>query len=299
MLLPQRLELHDALLTASERVLADRMRQRYPDGLQDSASMMAAGAGTSASTVVRFFAKLGYPSMAEVRREARSQVTQQLQMPSQRMQATTGGQRSLMECVDDALMHDQHNLQATYDGLDWDAFEAIVQRICDCKGRVFVAAGNGSLAVSAHLAAHLNLCRPNVLDLRSVAPSVVDRLLWVGPDDVLLVFSIRRYSADSVVAVQHFHAQGAPVLAITDNPNSPVVPLATHWLRVETGNASPFDSYTSTAFLCNALISAVTQMLSIDVEQVLRKREAMWAGTLMESALQTQVPPQRRPRKPA
>lgn len=286
------------MLTASERVLADSMRAHYPNGLLDSASMMAAGVGTSASTVVRFFAKLGYPSMAEVRREARSQVTKLMQTPSQRSQVTIAGARSLTECVDDALMHDQHNLQATYQGLDWEAFEAFVQKVCACKGRVYVAAGNKSLPISMYLSSHLSVCRPNVLDLSTVAPSIVDQLLWVAPEDVLLVFSIRRYASESVQAAQHFHAHGAQVLAITDSPTSPVVPFASHWLRVETGNSSPFDSYTAAIFLCNALISAVTQVLSANVEQALRKRDAMWAAMPPESALRQALKPQRRKRKP-
>jgi DNA-binding MurR/RpiR family transcriptional regulator len=299
MLLPQRLDLHNETLTASERVLADSMRAHYPNGLLDSASMMAASVGTSASTVVRFFAKLGYPSMAEVRREARSQLTKLMQTPSQRSQATMTGERSLTECVDDTLMHDQYNLQATYQGLDWEALEAFVQKVCTGKGRIYVAAGNQSLPISMYLSSHLSVCRPNVLDLSTVAPSIVDQLLWVAPEDVLLVFSIRRYASESVQAAQHFHAHGAQVLAITDSPTSPVVHFANHWLRVETGNASPFDSYTAAIFLCNALISAVTQELKAQTDQALQKRDAMWDAIAPKSEWQREGQPQRRQRKPA
>ncbi len=79
MLLTERLAAHAAFLTASERALADDLLRHYPDGLLDSASAIASRTGTSASTVVRMFSKLGYGSLAEVRREARTEGTSRLQ----------------------------------------------------------------------------------------------------------------------------------------------------------------------------------------------------------------------------
>lgn len=277
MLLPQRIALHQASLTTSERALAQALSGRYPDGLLDSASLMAAGAGTSAATVVRFFAKLGYPSMADVRREARSQVTVRLQSPSQRSQATMGGDRSLMECVDDALQHDLHNVQATYQALDMEAYEAMVGAISHCTGRISVLAAENSTPVSIYLASHLNLCHPRVQELGSRAPFALDRLLWVDPQDVLLAFSIRRYSPTTLNVVRHFQAQGATVLVITDSLAAPVVKYAQHCLVVETANASPFDSYTAAFSVCNALVSGVAQQMKEPLSHTLQRRDAMWA----------------------
>ena len=277
MLLPQRIQFHHAALTASERTLAQALSGRYPDGLLDSASLMAASAGTSAATVVRFFAKLGYSSMADVRREARSQVTVRMQNPSQRSSATIGGNRSLLECVDDTLMHDLHNVQTTYEELDWEAFEAIVCAICDCTGRISVLAGENSMPVSLYLASHLNLCHPRVQELGSRAPFAIDRMLWVEPNDVLLAFSIRRYSPNTQHAVRQFHAQGAKVLAITDSMAAPIVKFAHHSLLVQTANASPFDSYTAAFFVCNAIVSAVAQRRKDAVAETLQRRDGMWS----------------------
>jgi DNA-binding MurR/RpiR family transcriptional regulator len=278
MLLTERLALHAATLTTSERALADDLQRHYPDGLLDSASGIAARTGTSASTVVRLFAKLGYASLAEVRREARSEVTVLLQTPAQRTLATIGRDRSLAECVDDALLHDQHNLNATRQGLDMAAFEAVATAISRCEGRVFVMAEKNSMPVSSYLTTHLNMCRPNVQELGAGAPFAVDRLLWIEPRDLLLVFTIRRYSNGAVLAAQQFRAQGCTVLAITDSAAAPIVACAQHSLLVGTANASPFDSYTAAFFLCNALVSAVAQLRHDEVAQTLQRRDALWTG---------------------
>ncbi|MDA8444024.1 MurR/RpiR family transcriptional regulator [Paracidovorax valerianellae] len=276
MLLTERLVLHASTLTASERALADDLQRHYPDGLLDSASAMASRAGTSASTVVRLFAKLGYASLAEVRREARSEVTVLLQTPAQRTRATIGSDRTLAECVDDALLHDQHNLTATRQGLDMAVFGAVVNAVSGCKGRVFVMAEKNSVPVSSYLTTHLNMCRPQVLELGAGAPFAVDRLLWTQPQDVLLVFTIRRYSNGALLAAQHFRQQGCTVIAITDSAAAPIVACAHHSLLVATANASPFDSYTAAFFLCNALVSAVAQQRHGEVAQTLQRRDALW-----------------------
>lgn len=278
MLLPERLTAHAEFLTTSERALAEDLRQHYPGGLLDSASAIAARTGTSASTVVRLVAKLGYDSLAVLRREARSEVTARLLTAGQRANATIGSDRSLSECVDDALLHDQHNLAATRQGLDMPAFEAMVQTLAQSPGRVFVLAEKNSAPVAAYLATHLNLCRPGVHELGSGSPFMVDRLLWTAPEDVLLVYTVRRYSAGTLQAARHFRETGCQVLVMTDSLNAPVLPHASQRLLVHTANASPFDSYTAAFFLSNALVSAVAQQRHASVSALLQRRDALWKG---------------------
>jgi len=225
---------------------------------------------------VRLFAKLGYASYAEAQREARAEVTALLQTAGQRAPVTIGAERTLQQCVDDALLHDQHNLAATRDGLNLAAFEAMATCLAQDKGRVHVLAQINSAPVGSWLALHLNMCRPGVQELGAGAMDTTDQLLWVQPDDVLLVFSIRRYASGPAKVAQHFRDAGAQVLAITDSPAAPVATLAHHHLQVHTSNASPFDSYTAAFFLCNALVSAVAQLRHGAVPQVLARRDSLW-----------------------
>ena len=275
-LLTERLARHHADLTGSERALAEALQRDYPHALLESATALAARNGTSASTVVRLFAKLGYASYAEAQREARAEVTALLQTAGQRAPVTIGAERTLQQCVDDALLHDQHNLSATREGLNLAAFEAMATCLAQDKGRVHVLAQINSAPVGSWLALHLNMCRPGVQELGAGAMDTTDQLLWVQPDDVLLVFSIRRYASGPAKVAQHFRDAGAQVLAITDSPAAPVATLAHHHLQVHTSNASPFDSYTAAFFLCNALVSAVAQLRHGAVPQVLARRDTLW-----------------------
>ncbi|EJE50829.1 transcriptional regulator [Acidovorax sp. CF316] len=275
-LLPERLARQGAGLTASERALAEALERDYPHALLESATSLATRTGTSASTVVRLFAKLGYGSYAEAQREARAEVTALLQTAGQRAPVTIGTRRSLQQCVDDALLHDQHNIGATRDGLDMAAFEAIANRLAQEKGRVFVLAQINSAPVAAWLALHLNMCRPGVHELGAGAVAATDQLLWVQPDDVLLAFSIRRYASGPVKVAQRFREAGGQVLALTDSASAPLATLAHERILVRTSNASPFDSYTAAFFLCNALVSAVAQLRHAAVSEALKRRDTLW-----------------------
>lgn len=273
-----RLAREAATLTVRERELADALTRGYPHVLLESATALAAQHGTSASTVVRLFAKLGYASYADAQREARASVTAMLPTAGQRATATIGGKRTLRACLDDALTHDQHNLAATHEGLDIAAFEAIARLLAGAKGRLFVLAQKNSAPVSAWLTLHLNMCRPDVQELGAGAVTATDAVLWVEPDDVLLTFSIRRYSSAPASIARAFRERGARVVAICDSPAAPLVPLSDHHLLVRTTNASPFDSYTAAFFLCNALVSAVAQLRQPAVIEALQRRDALWKG---------------------
>ena len=292
-LLPERLAHPEAGLTASERTLAGALERDYPHALLESATALAGRTGTSTSTVVRLFAKLGYGSYAEAQREARAEMTALLQTAGQRAPVTIGTRRSLQQCVDDALLHDQHNITATHDGLDMAAFEAMTTLLAKDRGRVFVLAQINSAPVAAWLTLHLNMCRPGVQELGVGAAAATDQLLWVQPGDVLLAFSIRRYASGPVQVAERFRAAGGQVLTITDSATAPLAVLAHHRLLVRTSNASPFNSYTAAFFLCNALVSAVAQLRHAEVSEVLAQRDKLWQE--VEAHLLADQAPGRRP----
>ncbi|RZJ55739.1 MAG: MurR/RpiR family transcriptional regulator [Acidovorax sp.] len=296
-LLIERLARQSAELTASERALAEALGRDYPHALLESATALAARNGTSASTVVRLFAKLGYASYAEAQREARGEVTALLQTAGQRAPVTIGTERSLQQCVDDALLHDQHNITATRDSLDMAAFEAMARRIAQTEGRIFVLAQINSAPVAAWLALHLNMCRPGVHELGAGAVAATDQLLWVQPEDTLLVFSIRRYASGPVKVAQRFRDAGAQVLAITDSPAAPLAALARHLVQVRTSNASPFDSYTAAFFVCNALVSAVAQLRHAQVSESLKRRDTLWKDVEDQQLIVAEQPVRRTSRK--
>lgn len=256
----QRIAAYDRKFTSSEALLVEAIQARYPHGLLESARGLAKEVGTSASTVVRLLAKLGYASYAEAQVEARSEVMARLASPGQRAQAVAVGDTSARGALANALLHDQHNLASTFAAIEDKDFDAAVRLLTTRRARVHLLGLRQGQVLIAHLALHLSLCLPHVraLSLQSVL-SVDEQVLSVDENDVLLLVTTRRHSLSISRIARHFRDHGAHVIAITDSALAPAAQMAHPCFIMQTSSASPFDSYTAGLTFCNALVAAVAQ----------------------------------------
>lgn len=263
-------------LTKSERRLIAELQAQHPQGLLESATSLAKKVGTSASTVVRLLAKLGYESYAQAQMEARLEVSALLASPSARADASLDGDISVRTCLNNALLHDQHNLAATFASLDVAAFEGAVRLLTQRKVRVHVLGQRQGAPLASHLALNLNLCLPDVRPMNSTSPLLLeDQVLWVDAHDVLLTTTFRRHALSIARTAKYFRDQGAKVIVITDVPTAPAAASADHLLLVRTSSASPFDSYTAALSVCNALITAVAQRRKKELGGALQRYDAV------------------------
>ena len=199
--LNQRIAGYGRKLSKTERLLVDEMLARYPQSLLESATALARAVGTSASTVVRLLAKLGYGSYAQAQTEARAEVTARLASPGERADAMGADGHGARACLHNALLHDQHNLQATFSTVDPAVFEAAVRALTQRKARVHVLGLRQAAPLAGYAALYLNLCLPAVRPLATQGPLFLeDQLLWVDERDVLLAFTFRRYSVAAAKA---------------------------------------------------------------------------------------------------
>lgn len=275
--LNQRIAGYERKLSKTERLLVQEMQQRYPQSLLESATSLARHVGTSASTVVRLLAKLGYDSYAQAQTEARAEVTARLASPGERAGVVGADSHSARACLHNALLHDQHNLQATFAATDPAVFEAAVRALTQRRARVHVLGLRQAAPLAGYAALYLNLCLPGVRPLGAQGPLFLeDQLLWVDERDVLLAFTFRRYSVAAAKAVRLFRERGAKVVLITDSASAPAARWADQVLVAQCSSASPFDSYTAPLALCNALLAAVAQRCKQPLNETLARGEALW-----------------------
>jgi len=280
-----RIAAHDRGFTQSEQTLVNYLIAHQPHGMLDSATAIARKISISPSTVVRFFAKVGYESFAEAQREARNEIASKLTSPAQRVDLEIGHRQRLPSIVNNSFLSDIDNIRATQDSLDLKEFGAFVHVLTrQTKGKVYIAGAKNAYGVAVYLQTHLNMCMKDVHILGAHQSQLPDSLLWADRHDVLLVISIRRYARTVYQAAHYFHSIGARVLAITDSPLSPVASVADHWLLAHTASNSPFDSFTAVHCLCCALVSAVSQQRRQKVDVLLKHGETIWKemGTFME-----------------
>ena len=80
--------------------------------------------------------------------------------------------------------------------------------------------------LAAYFAYSLNKVIANVDEVIHADSSVYDRVQLMEERDVLIVIAFARYPADVVAVARFAQTLGKRVLAITDSPLSPLLPLA-------------------------------------------------------------------------
>ncbi len=272
----ERIERRRAALTESERDLAGFVVEHYPQVVFESATSIGQRVGVSAATVVRFFAKLGYESFAEVQRELRQEVAARLHSPIQRLDATRDEPGEGTEILRQSFEVDLGNLQATYRSVDPAQLDALAERLVSPDGRVYVMGEKKAYGVAHYLHTQLNLALPDVVLLESGQSLLVDRLLRVSARDLLVAIDVRRYARATALAARRFHELGADLAVLTDSPLSPLAGLARFRLLITTAGAGVFDSYTAAVSLVNALVNAVAARRKQALHETLEQGEALW-----------------------
>ena len=97
-----------------------------------------------------------------------------------------------------------------------------------------------------------------------------------GPGDTAVVFDFFRYRRQVVNAAGILAGAGVEVIAITDNPLSPLVELTENWCEIEVPAIGPFDSSVPAVAIAELLVSQVARDLREEATARIDRIEALW-----------------------
>ncbi|GAB3565782.1 MurR/RpiR family transcriptional regulator [Amycolatopsis endophytica] len=208
------------------------------------------------STVQRFANSLGLPGYPDIMELCRTWVAEQAQLARRAEHANeTESPGGLLSAT---LRQEQTNLARTFGNLERPSWSRAVELLATTP-RVHVM-GLRECGAVADLAAQR---------LREILPAVhrlgggplPDELKELCEDEVLLAISVRRYAADTVRVAAYARETGLPVVALTDNPASPLAESAEVALFAETDGVSRSRSLTALTALAQALVTEVALSL--------------------------------------
>jgi DNA-binding MurR/RpiR family transcriptional regulator len=225
----------------------------------DTVARLAGRAEVQPSALVRFAQAFGYNGFSAMQRVFRTRL--QLHFSSMRERVLTLGKlrsdgagdgRSI---ADDVIGDALAALQRLHAGLD----RAKIERAADLIARadhVYVLAQGKPFPIACYL--HFALLRLNRrCSLLAGLGGLTDQQLELaGPDDALIAVSFRPYTQQVVELAGERHALGAPVIAITDSPLSPLWANASIALEVEEQDSQVYQSLI--APLCLAQVLAMS-----------------------------------------
>lgn len=286
----ERLRQHRAAMTSRERQIAAYLEAGYPHAGLESATAVGERVNVSAATVVRFVAKLGYAGYAELQRELRDQVETRLTSPLQRLigpreaahQATAMAAEHLPPIPADAIDIVTRTFETamasvtrTYGALDRRMLDAIVSRLLNCTGSIWIVGEKKGRSLALYLYAQLNLCLRRVHLLNTDASFGPDRLLDVGDGDIVVVFDVRRYVESTLHAAEWCQSRGATLVVLCDSPSSPLYDRSRLRMAAVTHTAGAFDSYVGLMLIADMVTNAIT---AADPERARERLEAAEAA---------------------
>lgn len=270
----ERLRALRSALTPAERKVARVLLADYPLAALEPVARLAAAAGVSGPTVIRFSAKLGFPSYAALQGALKAEVSARLSAPQELYPAGPAEDR-----VEDVAERAERLLtdaiSASFAGVSPAEFAAALGLLADPRRRVLLLGGRYSSTLSHHLAVHLTLLRADVAEVSEATADRVTALLDVGRRHLVVAFDYRRYQRDTVRFGAQAKAQGAAVLLFTDTYLSPLAAQADVVLPSVVTGPSPFDALTPALALVEAVVAGLVERLGAEPRRRMARYDAL------------------------
>lgn len=220
-----------------------------------SVAEVAQKTGVSPATVVRFCQALGYEGYPDLQAAIRQEFL--------RYAATDGEAEERLTssaAEDDVLARvfatDIENIKHTLRSVAQETFESAVAEIDRAAG-ILVVGGGVSAPAALFFAHSLKTMGLPVQIATAGGTSLSLELSALGPDDVFIGISFRRYLRESVEAMSRAKESGARRIAITDSQLSPLAQLADHVFLTFTEGVAHSASPIACLSLINAFIAAL------------------------------------------
>ncbi|WP_201861819.1 MurR/RpiR family transcriptional regulator [Microvirga soli] len=247
-------------LSGAHRRAADFVLQNPLDTATMTIEGFAERCGASTATVTRFVRALGYGGYGEFR-TALSAALRLAMAPVDSLADAHNTKSSAFSTVVMAIKDQAANLEETLAAIDEKTCSQAMEAMLRAR-RIFIVGSGASHHVAAHLEEGLTLyLDANVIfaSSRGGPEKAIRHIMSVGPDDLVLAISLPRYSRGTVDLAKLAKNRGAAVLALTDAPSSPLVPIADITFYAPARNRLLPNSPTAAFALADAIVAAVAR----------------------------------------
>ena len=144
---------------------------------------------------------------------------------------------------------------------------------------MFITGGRVTHALSDYLELHLQVIRSGVGHVRRNSSGWSHALLDIRPDDVLVIYDIRRYENAALAMAKMAKERGAKVVLFTDQWLSPAYAHADHSFAARIEAPSAWDSSAALMLLTETLIAAVQEELWETTRERMAELEEIFDST--------------------
>jgi DNA-binding MurR/RpiR family transcriptional regulator len=248
MIVWQRMTEHFETFSPSERKLANFMLEHTDEVPFLSTSELAERTRLSTASVTRFAQRLGYEGYPHLQKEIRTHLRETF---APKVTSQKGG------LLNRFWQLEEQNLQALKQ-IPETELEKAATALAKAR-RVWVVAGRATQFVAQLAWYDLLSYRSEVQFMLSEHIGVMEQLIEMSAEDVVLVYTIRRYTKATTRLTYACKEQGATVLLITDDGHPPVARIADQIIRVPMRSVDSLYPLSGLTSLTHALVMLTAQ----------------------------------------
>ncbi|OZG59558.1 transcriptional regulator [Bifidobacterium lemurum] len=250
-----------------------------------SLSENAKAAGVHSSSVVRFAKALGFDGYPALARMCRKYLSEQARLIDRFDQATS---QSTMSDRDETASpinaagdpqssrHHERNVVLSLSSINPNVWNNAVDAIANAHDLYIV--GLQKCFAPAYLCAYLlQMARGRIHLLSETTGNVLSEIRDISPGDTLIAMSIRQYTAMTVRVVEQASANGGTIVAITDEPSSPLAIKADHTFIAQCESPYVFRSLSGITAIVESLAGEVSLRLGTTAREQLQKDDELFS----------------------
>lgn len=258
-----------------QKRIARFLSESYDKAAFMTASKLGQAVGVSESTVVRFAVELGYDGYPSMQKAMQDMVMNRL-TSVQRMGVANDRIKD-QDILSSVIHSDIDKLRQTAEMISKEDFNNAVDAIIGAE-RVYILGVRSTAALANFFGYYLNFMFDNVHTVTaSGASEMFEKLVGVGPNDVVIAFSFPRYSTSTVKGAQFCRSTGATVIGLTDSRLSPLGQNSDYVLVAKSDMASVVDSLVAPFSVVNALIVALASGREEVITKTFDTLERVWS----------------------
>lgn len=266
----ERLKKHFDQLSPGQSTVAEFLAREPRLLAFGTASDIGRASGVSETTVIRLAHTLGYRGFAEMQEHAQGTLAPQLMPDFVSRAASEFPEGTGM--LGRVLEHDMNLLRRTLDTNRPEVFDQAVAILGKAE-RIFVTGARSSYGVAHFLWYTLRMQVGDATFLEANTPPFISDLAEMNERTALVVVAYPRYSQATLNIAAYARRQGCPMVAITDNPLSPIGRMAEAALITPTESVAATMSFAPAISLAVALITGVAVQRRRHVDQRLSHLE--------------------------
>ncbi len=265
-------------MTRAERQLCATILSNYPMSGLGSITRLAKKADVSTPTVARMVQKLGFSGFPAFQAALRDELEAQISNPIAKHDnwAEQAPDTHLLNRFTDAVIT---NIRQTLAQIDPEKFDRAAALMGNEAHKLFIAGGRITHSLAEYLFLHMQVIRPDVIQVPANSNAWPHVVLDMNKGDVLVIYDIRRYENSARMLARIAAERGVDVVLITDQWQSPVArhAMVTFNCRIEAPSA--WDSTVAMQLLSETLIAAVEEVAWDGTRSRMNELEEIFDGT--------------------